>query len=634
MVIRDVITSGMGDTYDMKTMHKVMMLNMISLTGVFFMVPLGIVGYVQENSALGLFDHFTALTLLLNLLYLRKTEDYQSACVFGIAMAGILFFFLLATGGVSNTAYLWYYTFPLFASFLLGSKKGAVATAILLLFAVIFFALDYDSPYLTHYSKDLIIRFIPSFIIVFIYSYAFEYFREQAEEKLIFKNIELNKTIIDLNEIETSLRKTQEELEKRVRERTVELSKANMDLTNEIKIRERAEMERHRLETQLAHSQKMEALGTLAGGIAHDFNNILAGIFGYSQLAEMHITEPEKVKNYINKMSKGTQRASDLVRQILTFSRHVESETIPLSVFFLVKEALTLLHSTIPSTIEIKKNILSKAMVMADPTQTHQVIMNLCTNAYHAMGESGGILTVGLNEVEVSELESNIETNRVPGKYLKLEVSDTGHGMDRETMGKIFDPYFTTKELGKGTGLGLAVVDGIVKKNRGFIKTSSVIGSGSTFQVFWPILEYQDSHDPLEEEQSSLFMGSEQIMLVDDETDILDTLQAILGRQGYKIKPFEDGLSALKAFEEGPDQFDLIITDMTMPRMTGDVLSKKILQIRKDMPIILCTGYHENFTKETAAGIGICKYVHKPVMARELSALIREILDQKITPRI
>ena len=388
--------------------------------------------------------------------------------------------------------------------------------------------------------------------------------------------------------------------------------------------------EQKKLENQLMQAQKMEAIGTLAGGIAHDFNNILAGIFGYAQLAEIHINQPEKAKEYIEQLVKSGQRAAALIRQILTFSRQSEFKKRPLTVYALLKEALKLIRSSIPSNILIKENILSKAMIIADPTQIHQVIMNLCTNAYQSMGENSGLLTVGLYETIISKQESLPDLNILSGKYIKLEVIDTGHGIDKKNMEKIFDPYFTTKETGKGTGLGLAVVDGIVKKQTGFIKVFSKLGHGSKFQVFWPIIEQNVSPDDFMKKKIDLFTGTEKIMLVDDEPDILKTLQIFLERRGYKTMVFNDGKSALKAFIKSPDYFDIIVTDMTMPHMAGDKLSEEILKRQKDMPIILCTGFSETISEDKALGMGICKYVQKPITGAGLTALIREVLDKKL----
>ena len=247
------------------------------------------------------------------------------------------------------------------------------------------------------------------------------------------------------------------------------------------------------IEKQLRQSQKMEAIGTLAGGIAHDFNNILSGIFGYTQLAEMNLDDSQKVKKNLGQIIKGAQRAAELVNQILTFSRQVEYNLIPLKLSLVVKEATRFLRSSIPSSIVIEEKISSQAMVLADSTMTHQVVMNLCTNAFHAMLDSGGTLTIELSDIEITTKDHSATTSYMPGNYVKLEIRDTGHGMNEETLEKIFEPYFTSKQTDKGTGLGLAVVDGIVKKHKGFIKTYSKVGTGSTFQVFWPAIEIDDS---------------------------------------------------------------------------------------------------------------------------------------------
>ncbi|MCP3950862.1 MAG: hypothetical protein GY697_01370, partial [Desulfobacterales bacterium] len=302
-------------------MHKVMLINVISITCLLFIVPLGFIAHIQGNTPLGLCDHFVALVILSNLLYLRKSQYYPFAAFIGIAIISFLYCYLLATGGVNNTAHVWYYTFPLASSFLLGSKKGAVATSILFVFAVLFFAVDIDLPYLTHYPKDFIIRFIPSFTVVFIFSYAFEYFRETAEAELTSKNDELNSTIKELKETDAKLRKAQAELEKRVRERTSELSKANIDLKHEIKERERAELERRRLETQLSHSKKMEAIGTLAGGVAHDLNNILSATVSYPDLLLMDLPKDSPMIKPVLMIQKSGKNAAAIVQDLLTLAR-------------------------------------------------------------------------------------------------------------------------------------------------------------------------------------------------------------------------------------------------------------------------------------------------------------------------
>ena len=385
--------------------------------------------------------------------------------------------------------------------------------------------------------------------------------------------------------------------------------------------------EKKQMAVQLEKSQRMEAIGTLAGGIAHDFNNILSGILGYSQLAELSLDNPAKAKQHIAQISKGAQRAASLIQQILTFSRQTENKKQTLTLYHVVREALKLLRSSIPSTIGINENIVARAKIVADPTQMHQIVMNLCTNAYHAMGESGGTLSIQLFEVDILHDKDFLEQKVAKGKYLKLEVSDTGSGMDEKILLKAFDPYFTTKEIGKGTGLGLSLVYGIVEDHGGFIKIDSTMGKGTSFYVFLPIVEPdRDLHSVMEEEQV-ITGGTEKIMFVDDEENLRLIAREFLEDYGYKVAIFEDGAKAFEAFEKEVDCFDLIVTDMTMPKMTGFEFSRKVLKLRQNMPIILCTGYSEILSKEDVLSLGVQKYVQKPLANNDLAVLIRDILD-------
>jgi len=388
-----------------------------------------------------------------------------------------------------------------------------------------------------------------------------------------------------------------------------------------------SEIEKRHMAVQLQKSQKMEAIGTLAGGIAHDFNNILSSIFGYGQLAEMTIHTPEKAKKHIAQIIKGAQRAADLIQQILTFSRQTEFKKHPLKIHLVVKEALKLMRASIPTTIDIQTKINSKSMVMADPTQMHQVILNLCTNAYHSMLETGGILTVLLED-----FDGPLQTNQglmLPGtdSYLKLEVRDTGHGMTPDTLEKAFDPYFTTKEMGRGTGFGLALVQAIVDAHDGIIHVQTKEGVGSSFSVYLPIVEKNLPLKPHEDKVGKPVGGRETIMIVDDEEDIRGMTRELLELYGYTAHSFENGEQALEAFKKDPDLYDLIITDMTMPQMTGFDLAKTVLKLRNTIPIILCTGYNETISQAQAVEIGIKKYLQKPVQNQDLLLIIRKSLD-------
>ncbi len=393
-------------------------------------------------------------------------------------------------------------------------------------------------------------------------------------------------------------------------------------------ITELANMEKEKAEikAQLVQSRKMEAMGTLAGGIAHDFNNILSGIFGYSQLAKSHIANPEKARQDIDQILKGAKKAADLIQQILTFSRKTSHHKQALPIFIVVKEALKLLRSSLPATIVIQDEIRSKALVMADPTNIHQVVINLCTNAHHAMGDSGGTLTVKLVEKSIPRQEPALGP-LAPGNYLELMVSDTGHGMDQQTRDRIFEPYFTTKRTGRGTGLGLALVHSIVEDHQGHIIVKSEPGKGTRFHVFIPVSENAGSAPGRDREEESDPKGTERLLIVDDEPGLANIAQIFFREQGYSVATASNGVQALERFKSDPHGFDLVVTDMTMPEMTGDLLATELLKLRPGLPIILCTGYSDKISKDRARSLGIRRYVEKPLIMSELGKTIRNLLD-------
>ncbi len=395
--------------------------------------------------------------------------------------------------------------------------------------------------------------------------------------------------------------------------------------------RKQAEDEREELETRVRQSQKMEAIGTLAGGIAHDFNNILSVIFGYTELA-IEEKDPEERSQHLEQVRLGAERARELVKQILTVSRRTELEQQPLQIALVIKEALKMLRSSIPTTIEIKQEINSSEKVLADSTQIHQVIMNLCTNAYYAMRETGGILAVSLNEIEIRS-EDECYGELAPGRYLKLAVSDTGCGISPKIREKIFEPYFTTKKRGEGTGLGLAVVHGIIKSCHGHITVYSELGKGTTFHVYLPVIDENAAEPPAKEIIEDLTGKGERLMLVDDEPQIREVVETLFSRHGYQVTTFPNAVQAFEEFQKHPGQFDLIITDMTMPYMTGAELAQEILGIRPDIPIILCTGQSELINKEKALAMGICDYLNKPVLQHDfLSAVHKALAKGKSSP--
>ena len=388
--------------------------------------------------------------------------------------------------------------------------------------------------------------------------------------------------------------------------------------------------ERKRLEDQLLQVQKMEAIGTLAGGIAHDFNNILAVILGYAELANL-ASEDAKVKYNLLQSIKAAQRAKDLVQQILAFSRQGRQERKPLNVKPIIKEGIKFLRSSLPATIEIRQNIIEGDLgtIEADPTQVYQVLMNLCTNAAHAMGESGGILEISLRKVKMDGGTSAAALGIEPGSYLRLRVSDTGHGMPPEILKRIFDPYFTTKKVGKGTGLGLAVVHGIVKSHGGGIAVSSEPGKGTTFDIYFPRMNAPKASLVIEKPEPLPLGEQEEILLVDDEQLIVEIGQGMLEHLGYRVVVRTSSVEALELFRAKADQFDLVITDMTMPNLTGDKLAKELMDIRPDIPIILCTGFSEYISEEKAKALGIQEFVMKPLVMKDLAKAVRRALDSR-----
>jgi PAS domain S-box-containing protein len=397
----------------------------------------------------------------------------------------------------------------------------------------------------------------------------------------------------------------------------------------DISERKRIEEEKRRLEGQLRQAQKMESLGTLAGGIAHDFNNILAAIIGHTEIAHLQIPEESKARTSLEKVLKASERAKDLVKQILSFSRQTEQELRPTLLEPIVKEVLKLLRASLPATIEIRYHHDKEfGIVRADPIQIHQVLMNLCTNAAHAMGETVGVLEISLAREHIDAVFAANHADMKPGPYVRMTVSDTGHGIPPETMERIFEPYFTTKEKGKGTGLGLAVVHGIVKSHGGSVAVESEPGKGTTFHVFLPVVEGSQETTQVGD-MESLPAGHECILFVDDEEGIAEIGEQMLEYLGYKVVATTSSIEALRLFQAQPHRFDLVITDKTMPGMTGEKLAGEIRRTRPDVPIILCTGYNDVIAEQMAKDMGVQEFVTKPLDLSMFALVVRKVLDKK-----
>jgi two-component system, cell cycle sensor histidine kinase and response regulator CckA len=384
--------------------------------------------------------------------------------------------------------------------------------------------------------------------------------------------------------------------------------------------------EQKRLEAQLRHSQKMEAIGTLASGIAHDFNNILSIILGNTELALYGLPKSKTLYSFLEEIRIASLRAKDVVKQLLSFSRKSEECRYPINIVPIVVESLKLLRSSVSSNIEFRQNISRNSYtIFAEPTQIHQIMINLCTNAVHAMEKTGGYLNVTLENEEITSDDRESHPDLPTGKYLRLSISDNGHGIAPGHIERIFEPYFTTKDIGKGSGMGLAVVHGIVKNHEGVINVKSILDQGTTFDIFFPAIEAQ------EKKQSNFPQtyptGNEYILIVDDDEIILKMEKKILTSLGYKVETFTNPVYALEQFFAAPERFDLVIADMAMPKMTGDKFIQELLKIKPDLPTILCTGYSELIDENTALEMGIKQFLIKPIDMHKMAVAVKEALN-------
>ena len=395
----------------------------------------------------------------------------------------------------------------------------------------------------------------------------------------------------------------------------------------DITVKNNNEKLRAKMQAGLQQAQRLDSLGTLAGGIAHDFNNILSAIMGYTELTKLSCSDNPTVQHYLDQLGSASLRAKNLVQQILNFSRQSDSEKHPIDISRIVNEALNLIRATLPTTIEISKNVPSDlGVIVANETQIHQIVMNLCTNAHHAMDEEGGLIDVELSTTTISAKDGINYPDLDPGEYLKLIITDTGSGIPSEILTKIFDPYFTTKNPGEGTGLGLSTVHGIVKDHGGCIKVYSEQGRGTSFQIFLPITKSRTERT--DNSVGQLPHGNETILFVDDEKLLLEIGKELLESLGYRVETRASSIDALEAFRVQPAKYDLIVSDMTMPKITGELLAVEIKKIKPDVPIILCTGYSTRLNSEKLIKIGIAKVLMKPVTFNELAVNVREALDR------
>ncbi len=425
-----------------------------------------------------------------------------------------------------------------------------------------------------------------------------------------------------MRQLQQQLVNTRQTLDDKVTQRTMEIVKSNEELKKELD-------EHKRMEKILKQAQKMEAISTLSTGIAHDFNNILSIIIGYSEMAGMEDdAQDSMIGSCLENINSAAFRARELVQNLLTFCRQTEQEKTHIKISPILKYVLNTIKTNIPSNIFVEKEIEEEAgLVLADPTQIHQLIFNLCQNASQAMVDTGGTLSVRLDEIFLNPDQASGYPNLVSGNFISIFIQDTGYGMNNEVMERIFDPYFTTKEPGEGTGLGMAVAHGIAVSHGGTIEVKSTPGAGSSFQILLPCRQTKKGRPDLKGDKA-LPEGHGTVMYVDDEESLVEFGTIVLDRVGYKVEGFIDSSDALEAFKEAPDYFDLVISDHIMPAMQGMELAKKLLEIRKDIPILLCTGTKSDEMVEQAKALGILEVIQKPIPMKTLIKTIKNILEK------
>jgi signal transduction histidine kinase len=445
---------------------------------------------------------------------------------------------------------------------------------------------------------------------------------KEGGEEIALLVREINHLLLSVEASQRSLERTNAEMQQRVAERTSALAQANSALEADIAGRIKAERESEVLREQLVRSSKMEAVGTLAGGIAHDFNNILAGMLGHIQIIAGDLPPDHPTQAFLGQVLAAGDRATALVRQILAFSRQTHGERRRVSVGQVAREALSLLRAALPSGIDIRCEVEAISdLVDADPTQLHQVFMNLGANAGHAIGSRGGEFVIRIANLQSGEILPGATQPMPFGEYVCIEVSDTGCGMSREVLARIFDPFFSTKPINEGTGLGLAVVHGIVSDHGGTIRVESEPGRGTTFRVLLPAAQ---EHVPTPASHHNLpLRGTERVMVVDDEEFVLSAIGGSLERLGYRVTAEQKSPEALKKIQAAPDSFDLVITDQTMPQMSGLELSRAIHELRPDMPIIVVTGFSPDLSGRSAQSLGLAAILGKPIDFGELTGLMR-----------
>jgi len=629
------LQSGIRARHDSETRRKIILINIFLLLGFSLLVLMGMVAFIQHDLPLGLMDFAMAIIFCGLFFYLRETGNEPLVAKVGVAIILVFFTFLFVTGGVSNTAFMWLYTFPLFSLYLLGLRGGAIATGILFTLCATFLVVDLFSDALSVYdSLDFALRFIPSYLLTFALACLVENSRASARKATIEKQQILARTIGKLRTKEGELEEARDQLELRVKLRTAELEQINKHLLLEMKERKWAEEERIRLEAELVRAQKMELLGRLAGGVAHDLNNVLSGIVSYPDLLLLDLPPNSDMRQPLLNIQEAGCRAAAIVQDLLTLARRGITIRKPVQLNTIIQDYLQSLES-----ITLQKNypeITLKTsfaqdlnLITGSPMHLEKMVMNLIVNAFEAIEGAGTIHITTENRIITEPIQAY--DTIMPGAYVVLAISDNGIGISEENLNRIFEPFYTSKILGRsGTGLGMTVVWGTVKDHDGFLDVQSSTGRGTTITVFLPVAVPAEDHpEPKAVNRQVLRGNGERILLIDDSPEQRSLGHSILTTLGYRATTASSGAEAMAILAR--QNFDLILLDMIMePDMDGLDTFRRIREIYPDQKVIIVSGYSETRRIKEAQREGVCSVVKKPFTLQEIAAAIQRELQNQI----
>jgi len=626
-IAHKIISTGVRSNHDSEARRKIFLFNIFSHVSIICLVSLGITAFIQKNQILGTIDLAVAVLLICLIIYLYRSGNHVFCSHVAALLANIFFCYLFVTGGVNSTAFMWLYTYPTLAFFLLSLAWGSLATLVLFLFSLIFLFIDLSSETINVYSVDFAIRFIPSFLVVFLFSYLLERNRVGTYKALVEKQEMLTHLVDELKTKETQLELAQDKLEQRVAERTAELIAINEKFREEIEARRKTEKERRRLETELSRAQKMEVLGILAGGVAHDLNNVLSGIVSYPDLLLTDIAPDDPLRAPLETIRKSGKNAAAIVQDLLSLSRRGVMIREMVSINTVIQDyfqspeyqKLSLVHPGIAVTMQLKNDL---QLVEGSPVHLQKIVMNLVINAFEAIE--------GVGEVIVSTENKQLDTPRKgyelinSGSYVVLTIQDSGTGMSADVVEKIFEPFYTRKQMGRsGTGLGMTVVWGTIKDHGGYLDIQSGPGLGTTISIFFPATSKDrvaTQEESIENERLSEGKG-QMVLIADDVREQREIGVSILEKLGYKAWAVPSGEEAVEFIKEQP--VDLVLLDMIMPPgIDGLDTFQEIRSVNPNQKAVLVSGYSENERVREALDLGIGAYLKKPYTIEQMSQVI------------